>query len=227
MLSEPQVKESVERYLSRPRFSGFYTRREVEVQMGSTRRSADIALFTDSSSPRMIVIVECKGEGIARIEGIDQLKSYLSASATELGIFANTDNPNNWHYVKNLGSNEFADITRADFENRVDELRPPPEPQSRRDLMNSNKQRARTALFELKEAVLTILLEAKAAEEGHIQPGKIRERLGIPKVEEPPGYTNTLIRGVLYHLQDEELVQFETNSGWQVTETAALLLDES
>ena len=47
--------------------------------------------------------------------------------------------------------------------------------------MNSNKRRARTALFELKEAVLAVLLEARAAGEGPIQPEGIRKRLGIPK----------------------------------------------
>ena len=158
MLSEPKVIQSVVRYLSRPQFSGFNARREVGIQMGSYSGRADIVLYTDTTSPQMVVIVECKGEGITNIP---QLHSYLSASDTELGIFANTDNPNEWHYVKNYRSNEFDDITRADFESRLDELRPPPDPQRRRDLMNSNKRRARTVLFELKEAVLTVLLEAR------------------------------------------------------------------
>ena len=224
MLSEPQVTQSVVRHFSRPQFRGFYTRREVRIQMGSYSGRADIVLYTDTSSPQMVVIVECKGEGI---QGIDQLHSYLSASATELGIFANTDDPNQWHYLRNCGSNEFDDINRADFENCIEELRPPPQPQRRRDLMNSNKRRARAALFELKEAVLTVLLEARAAGEGQIQLEKIRIRLGIPRVEETHYQANTLIRGVLFHLQTEGLVHYETNVGWEVTETAASLLDES
>ena len=147
MLSEPQVTESqvtesVERYFSEPQFSGFYTQREVRIQIGSSARRADIALYTDSNSPQMIVIIECKWEGITRIQ---QLHSYLSASATELGIFANTDDPNEWYYVRNLGGNQFDDITRADFENRLEELSPIPELQQRRDLMNDTKRRARTA----------------------------------------------------------------------------------
>ena len=224
MLSEPQVTESVERYFSRPQFTRFYTQREVAIQIGSYAGRADIALYTDSSSPQMIAIVECKGEGI---QGIDQLHSYLSASSTELGIFANTDDPNQWHYVKNCGSNQFEEMIRADFENRIKELRPPPEPQSRRDLMNNTKIRARTALFELKEAALTVLLEARAAGEGPIQLEKIRRRLGIPRAEEQNAQRNALIRGVLFHLQTEELVQSEANVGWEVTEEAATLLDES
>ena len=224
MLTEPQVTESVVRYFNRPQFRGFYTQREVGIQMGSYAGRADIVLYTDTSSPQMVVIVECKGEGI---QGIDQLRSYLSASATELGIFTNTDDPKEWHYVKNRGSNEFEEITRADFENRVAELRPPPEPQRRRDLMNSNKRRARTALFELKEAVLTVLLEARAVGEGPIQPEVIRKRLGIPKLENPTASTNSLIIGVLDHLKTEGLVQSETNVGWELSETAASLLDES
>ena len=224
MLSEPQVTASVERYFIRPQFTGFYTQREVAIQIGSYAGRADIALYTDSSSPQMIAIVECKGEGIS---GIEQLCSYLSASVTELGIFANTDDPNRWHYVKNCGSNEFEDITRADFEDRLEELRPAPEPQHRRDLMNSNKRRARAALFELKEAVLTVLLESQEVGEGHIQLETIRKRLGIPKVEETHYQTNTLIRGVLFHLQTEGLVQSEANVGWEVTDGAASLLDDS
>ena len=173
----------------------------------------------------MVVIVECKGEGITNIS---QLHSYLSASATELGIFANTDNPNEWFYVKNCGSNEFQEITRADFANRLEELRPLPEHRRRRDLMNDTKIRARAALFELKEATLTVLLEARRAGEGHIQLESIRKRLGIPKVKETHSQTNNaLIRGVLFHLQDDRLVQSETNSGWKATEKAVRLLDES
>ena len=65
--------------------------------MGSYSGRADIVLYTDTTSPQMVVIVECKGEGITNIS---QLHSYLSASGTELGIFANTDDPNQWYYVK-------------------------------------------------------------------------------------------------------------------------------
>ena len=224
MLSEPQVTESVVRYFSRPQFSGFYTRREVGVQVGSSPCRADVVLYTDTNPPQMVVIVECKGEGIT---DNPQLHSYLAASDTELGILANTDNPSQWNYVKNRGRSDFEAITRADFENRVKELRPPPESRSRRDLMNNNKQRARTALFELKEAVLTVLLEARAAGESPIQLEKIRIRLSIPKAEEQSGYTNTLIRGILFHLQTEGLVQSQANAGWEVTEETASLLNDT
>ncbi len=224
MLTEPQVIQSVVRYFSRPQFSGFYTRREVGIQMGSSRRLADIVLYTDNNPTQMVVIVECKREGMP---GIDQLKSYLSASATELGIFANTGNPNQWHYFKNCGSNEFQGITLADFENRLKELRPLPEPQRRKDLMNDTKLRARTALFELKETVLTVLLESREAGEGPIQYEPIRQRLGIPKVNEPSANTNSLIIGILDHLQTDGLVQSETNVGWQITEETASLLNDA
>ena len=224
MLSEPQVTASVVRYFSNSQFREFYTRREVIIPIGSSSGRADIVLYTHSSPPQMVVIVECKREGITNIP---QLHSYLSASATELGIFANTDNPNEWHYVKNYGNNQFEEITRVDFANRLEELRPPPETQRRRDLMNDTKLRARTALFELKEATLTILLEARRSGAGHIQFESIRKRLGIPKVEEPYAHTNSLIRGVLCHLQADGLVRSETNSGWEITEKAVPLLDES
>ena len=224
MLSEPKVIQSVIRYLSRPQFSGFNARREVGIQMGSYSGRADIVLYTDTTSPQMVVIVECKGEGITNIP---QLHSYLSASDTELGIFANTDNPNEWHYVKNYRSNQFEEITRADFENRLDELRPPPDPQRRRNLMNSNKRRARAALFELKEAVLTVLLEARQTGEGPIQYEPITERLGIPKPKNTTNNTFSLINGVLDHLLSDGLVDYQTGVGWQVTEETASLLDDA
>ena len=224
MLTEPQVTQSVVIYFNRPQFSGFNARREVGIQMGSYSGRADIALYTDSNPPQMVAVVECKPEGITNIE---QLHSYLSASATELGIFANTDDPKEWHYVKNRGSNEFDDITRTDFENRVAKLRPPPESLQRRDLMNDNKRRARTALFELKEAVLTVLLEAREAGEGPIQYEPITERLGIPRPENPTNNTYSLINGVLDHLRTDGLVYYEAKVGWWVTEEAASLLDES
>ena len=93
--------------------------------------------------------------------------------------------------------------------------------------MNNTKIRARTALFELKEAALTVLLEARKANEGPIQYKVIRNRLGIPEVEEQSGWSHTLIRGILNHLRSEKLVQPEGNGGWEVTEEAATLLDES
>ena len=224
MLTEPQVTQSVVRYFSGPQFRGFYAQHQVTIQMGSSPRRADIALYTDTSSPQMVAIVECKGEGITNIE---QLHSYLSASATELGILANTDDPNRWHYVRNLGRNQFEEITRADFESRVDALRPPPQPLQRRDLMNDNKRRARTALFELKEAVLTVLLKAREAGEGPIEYKPIRQRLGIPKPKNPTNNTNSLVNGVLDHLRSDGLVHYKKEVGWWVTEEAASLLDES
>ena len=93
--------------------------------------------------------------------------------------------------------------------------------------MNNTKIRTRTALFELKEALLTVLLEARKANEGPIQYKVIRKRLGIPEVEEQSGWNHTLIRGILNHLHSEKLVQPEGNRGWEVTEEAATLLDES
>ena len=93
--------------------------------------------------------------------------------------------------------------------------------------MNSNKRRARAALFELKEAVLTVLLEARQTGEGPIQYEPITERLGIPKPKNTTNNTFSLINGVLDHLLSDGLVDYQTGVGWQVTEETASLLDDA
>ena len=92
--------------------------------------------------------------------------------------------------------------------------------------MNTTKQHARLGLFHLKEAVSEVLFNAQ--DEGPLQPNEIRKRLGIPKADEPPDRSNTLILGVIFHLQSEGRVQHITEGGrgWKITETEASLLQE-
>ena len=92
--------------------------------------------------------------------------------------------------------------------------------------MNTYKQEARTGLFHLKEAVLDILLEAKNEGNSYRQPGAIRERSGIPKIEEPHAHSNTLIYGVLLHLGAEKRVEYKKGYGWRITEQEASLRSE-
>ena len=116
MSSEDLVKEEVVRYLSAPRFRRFSVEREGQIQFGSRIGFADVVLL-DGKKNRA-AIVECKGIGYVN-SGIEQLKSYLSATATPLGVFANSTNPDDWKFYENLGENQFRTIRRSQFESAV------------------------------------------------------------------------------------------------------------
>ena len=85
--------------------------------MGSDKRRADVVLM--NSKGNLAAIAECKRPGVEG-NGIDQLKSYLSATDTSLGIFANSTEPDSWNFYENLGRNQFREIaTRSEFEKQV------------------------------------------------------------------------------------------------------------
>lgn len=92
--------------------------------------------------------------------------------------------------------------------------------------MNTTKQHARLGLFYLKEAISEVLFNAQ--DEGPLQPNEIRKRLGIPKAVEPSDRSNTLILGIIFHLQSEGRVHYITEGGrgWKITETEASLLQD-
>ena len=116
MKPEEIVVEEVVRYFSDPRFQKFSIEKEYPIQMGSANRRADVVLVDGAS--RLVAIAECKqvgGEG----HGLDQLKSYLSATDTRFGIFANSTHPAAWDFYENLGRNQVRSMTRSEFEERV------------------------------------------------------------------------------------------------------------
>ena len=120
--SEDKVKSTVRNYLKKSFTDGFYTRTEKQIQIGSGTGRADIVLlpmFDGDSS--IVAIVECKGVKRDKDTGIKQLKAYLSATDTRLGIFANSMNVDEWHYIENVGRSCFKPITRAIFEKSVKE----------------------------------------------------------------------------------------------------------
>ncbi len=116
MTPEGIVVEEVVRYFSDPGFQKFSIKREYPIQMGSDNRRADVVLI--DSADNLVAVAECKrvgGEG----RGLDQLKSYLSATDTRFGIFANSTNPAAWDFYENLGRNQVRPMTRSEFEKRV------------------------------------------------------------------------------------------------------------
>lgn len=117
MTPEGIVVAAVEQYFSQPEFQKFSTKQEYQIKMGSDKRRADVVLM--NSKGDLAAIAECKRPGVEG-DGIDQLKSYLSATDTSLGIFANSTEPDLWNFYENLGRNRFREITtRSEFERRV------------------------------------------------------------------------------------------------------------
>ena len=90
MTPEGIVVAAVEQYFSQPRFQKFSTKQEYQIKMGSDKRRADVVPI--NSKGNLAAIVERKRLGVEE-SGIDQLKSYLSATDTPLGIFANSKEP--------------------------------------------------------------------------------------------------------------------------------------
>ena len=116
MTPEGIVVEEVVRYFSDPRFQKFSIKKEYPIQMGSDNRRADVVLV--DSADRLVAVAECKRVG-EEGQGLDQLKSYLSATDTRFGIFANSTNPADWDFYENLGRNQVRSMTRSEFEERV------------------------------------------------------------------------------------------------------------
>lgn len=116
MTPEEIVVEEVVRYFSDPMFQKFSIEKEYPIQMGSDNRRADVVLM--DSAGRLVAIAECKQVGVEG-HGLDQLKSYLSATDTRFGIFANSTHPADWDFYENLGRNEVRPMTRSEFEKCV------------------------------------------------------------------------------------------------------------
>ncbi len=115
--SEDQIKDIVADYFeSLPTASpGYSIKREYLIQMGSDQRRADVVFLRNG---KLVAIAECKETGRVR-KGIDQLKSYLCATDTSWGIFANDGNSNKWTFWENHRHNNFLEIDRETFENYV------------------------------------------------------------------------------------------------------------
>ena len=113
---EKRVEETVEAYFSALNVKGFSSKTQREIQMGSDKRKPDVVLVDGDGS--FAAIAECKGAGFIG-DGIDQLKSYLSATDTRFGIFANRTDPGQWQFYENRRRNQFDQIDRSKFKEGV------------------------------------------------------------------------------------------------------------
>ena len=86
---EDRVVQAVYAYLDALVGNGFSPQKERQIQIGSDNRRADVVLVKNGTET-FAAIAECKGAGYVG-HGIEQLKSYLSATDTRFGIFANTE----------------------------------------------------------------------------------------------------------------------------------------
>lgn len=113
---ETIVVEAVVNYFSTSEFSKFFIETEHKIQMGADTRRADI-VFLDRTE-NFVAIAECKQTGVVTY-GVDQLKSYLCATATQFGVFANSTDPDDWEFYENLERNRFKEITLNKFETGI------------------------------------------------------------------------------------------------------------
>ncbi len=115
-MNEEQVVNAVVDYFHK--FKSVYTKLEKPIQIGHYRCRADVVIYTKAFPTKQVAIVECKKEDISPNklqEGINQLKSYLCASDTMFGVFANGLKPTDWIYLENLGNNIFNELTENQF----------------------------------------------------------------------------------------------------------------
>lgn len=111
---EIRVEEAVSNYFSKFQGSGFSVERQYEIRIGTYTPRPDVVLFDIQGN--LAAIAECKRGGIVDY-GIEQLKSYLSATDTRFGIFANSTNPADWEFYENRRGHQFSpNIGPSEFE---------------------------------------------------------------------------------------------------------------
>ncbi len=166
-VSEKRVVQKVRGYFENLKTSvlsdsrSYSIKTEYPIQMGSDNRRADVVLkqdlvwFSQLSGETEIVIAERKREGTTN-NGIEQLQSYLCATDTRFGIFANSLYPTRWKYYENYGRNHFEAITHGDFEKKIvseenDKVRKQEEIEDRINKAIEIRERELRAEYEKKE----------------------------------------------------------------------------
>ena len=109
---ETEVADAVYAYFEELEVNGFSPDREHCIQFGARNGKADVVLVDQNGS--FAVVAECKGAGYTG-HGIEQLKSYLSATDTRFGVFANKVDCNQWKFYENRGGNCIPEIDCSEF----------------------------------------------------------------------------------------------------------------
>lgn len=116
---EDRIANAVYAYFYALGGNGFSPEKEREIQIGLDNRKADVVLVDGNGS--FAAVAECKGAGFVG-HGKRQMKSYLSASNSPFGIFANRADPRKWKFYKNLGKNKFDEVKYDQFKEGIKEL---------------------------------------------------------------------------------------------------------
>ena len=144
---EYKVMEAVFNYFSEPKFreNGFSPKKdEHHIRIGTYRPRPDVVLFDRQGN--LVAIAECKRSGITSY-GIEQLKSYLTASDVQFGIFANRTEPDEWVFFENLRRYHFKDdISRSQFEAEIVADRPIESLRGEKDRLDRKITEIRTRL---------------------------------------------------------------------------------
>lgn len=99
---------------------GFTVDTECDIQFGTRYGRADVVVKTTQG--HWLAIVECKqGNTGIPVDGEKQLKSYLSATDTRLGVLAFSEKPNEWTYYENQRCNTIVKIDQGHFNRYIGE----------------------------------------------------------------------------------------------------------
>lgn len=145
--------EAVFNYFSEPKFreNGFSPKYEHDIRIGTYTPRPDVVLFDRQGN--LVAIAECKRGGITSY-GIEQLKSYLTASDTQFGIFANSHESNEWIFFENLRRYHFKnDISRSKFETGIVEDQPIESIRQEKNKLDGEIQKARDQYAQKTRAV--------------------------------------------------------------------------
>ena len=115
---ETKVADAVYAYFHELQVNGFSPYKGYQIQFGTRNGIPDVVLADGNGS--FAVIAECKGAGYVG-HGIEQLKSYLSATDTRFGVFANRVDKSQWKFYENRQGNCIPEIdcSESQFKARV------------------------------------------------------------------------------------------------------------
>lgn len=117
MTSHDRVVRAVEEYFSTLPLQGKSVDIEEPIQFGvKVGGFADVVL---QANDHFVAIAECKNPWDSRESARAQLKSYLCATGTLLGVLAIGKNPKDWVFCENQGNYYFKEISKDNFETRV------------------------------------------------------------------------------------------------------------
>ncbi len=134
VMSHEDVREAVITFFTQ---DGFTVKNECNIQFGTRNGTVDVVVMT--SQGHWVAIIECKNGRIGKTkEGVDQLKSYLSATDTRFGILAFSDKPHEWTYYENLRSNVIMERSQGYFNKHKSE--PPTDDRKTQHTLNQTKR---------------------------------------------------------------------------------------